>query len=816
MWSLLQDLRFGTRLLRTHPGFAATAVLTLALGIAANATVFSWIDAILLRPIAGASDSHQLAALEGVSPTGEPLSISYADFRDYQRGLTAVSGIAATDFIPFSLGPAESAQHVWGEMVSTNYFRVLGVKPQVGRFFLPEEDRDTPGGFPLAVISDRLWRLRYHGDPRIAGRVERMNGHQIAILGVAPAAFHGTMTGLTLDVWMPLVMVQEMGGIARFSPGDRGTRFLRPVVRLRPGAGLAQARAEVAVMDRRLAVLAGRPNDGTTATLQPLWASHLGAQPLLLGPLRILMGACVLVLLIACANVANLLLARAVSRQKEFGIRLALGSGRGRLMRQLLAEVALVVGAAAVIGIWLTLWMGESLSYLLPRTELPVVMGYGLNGHVLAFTIALCALSTVIAAALPAIYSTRTDLNEALKEGGRSGSHGTRSHRARTLLVVGEVALTAVALIGAGLFARSFQNSRAADPGLDTRNVLVSRFYTNNAGYTAAQQKLFYRKLRQRLEADPRVTAVSYSIVVPLGFGDGPHNNVQVEGYLPPPGADTRVPFSVVSPGYFESLHIPLLAGRDFTAQDDGTGMLAVIVNQAFVRRYFGGREAVGRKVRWGGRWYTVVGVAKDNNLHRRVETVQPFLFAPYEQNFLVGWDTYLLVRTVGDPDAVAGTLRREVAALDPKTGLFDSLTMAEFTEGSLYAQKVAAALLSVLGAFSLVLAAVGLYSVMAYAVSERTQEIGIRMAMGARPGAVAAMVLREGLGMTLAGLIAGCAAALAAARLVSGMLVGVSAADPVAFAGAAVFLPLVAAVACYLPARRATRLEPMTALRSE
>lgn len=812
----MQDFRFGLRMLKRSPGFTAVAVLTLALGIAVNSTVFSWIDAVLLHPLPGVHNLQGLALIEIVTPSGEFLSTSYLDYRDYRDNLKQVSGVAIGRITPLSVGDKGRTERAWAELVSANYFDVLDVKPVLGRAFLPEEGGDLEGGYPVAVISHRMWQDRFGGDPKVLGRTIRLNRHELTIVGVAPPKFRGSLVGVVFDVWMPVTMATAMGT----GNGTLHARSCRDItstlIRMKPGVTIEQAGAEAGALARRLSAMYPDTNRGVDARVVPIWKGHLGAQGMLLKPLRILMAVCLLLLLIVCANVANLLLARAVSRQREFGIRLALGAQRGRLARQLLTETLLLAGAGAMVGALLVMWMEQSLASLLPQMDIPIDVGGGFSLPTLGFTVVIVAAVTLVSGTVPALLSARADLNETMKEGGRAGA-GTQSHRLRGLLVTAEVALAMVALIGAGLFFRSFQNASGVQPGFDMTNMSMSQFYLSNAGYSGREQHEFCRRLRERMEAKPGVIGMTYSDVVPLAMpGDSsPYHQIEVDGYTPAPNEQMVVHRATVPPGHFELMSIPLLEGRDFTGMDERGKPRVIIVNETFARRFFRGRDPIGRKVRIGGSAATVIGLVKDSKYHRLVEAALPFFYIPFDQWFGPGLNFAVLLKTSGDPMLLTPVLRREALALNPDA-VFHSRLMADATISSLYAQRVAASLLSVVGLVCLALVAIGLYSVMSYAVSQRTPEFGIRMAVGASPKHVFALVVREGLRLTVPGLAAGIAAALAMARLVSGMLFQVSAADPATFAGSAAFLGVVAATASYLPALRATRVDPMRALRCQ
>jgi len=636
-------------------------------------------------------------------------------------------------------------------------------------------------------------------------------------VGVAPAEFRGTIPGLAFELWAPAVMGTQLNLMPDWMIADRQTRSFLAVARLKPGVRMEQARAEITSVSQELARSYPRTNQGMSATVLPVWKGHFGAQAMLLGPLRILMAVCGVVLLIVCANIANLLLARAVARQKEFGLRMALGAGRMRLVRQLLAESLVLALLGAVAAAPLYLWMTQALGYLVPPGALPVALEVPLNADILGFTMLVCMVACVVSGVAPALHTSRTDLNEVLKVGGgRTGSAGGRSRGLRRLLVIGEVALALVAIIGAGLFARSFQLARRIDPGFDARNVLVSHLYLSTAGYSLPARKLFCRRLRERLESQPGVVAATYADMVPLGFDTGPWEDLQIEGYVPSPSENMKIYRNMVAPGYFSLMRIPLSDGRDFTEHDDEKSQRVMIVTERFARRFFAGRNPIGRRVHGWGEWFTVVGVAKDSKYHTPDEATKPYFYVPFRQVYREDLAIAIYVRTAADPTLALPLVRREIRSLDPNVSVFDAMPLTEFIGASLFAQKVAALLLAVLGAVALLLAAVGLYSVMAYAITQRTQEIGIRMALGARPASVLALAIREGMGMTAGGLLIGILVALAVTRLASGLLVNVSATDPLIFGGAAIFLAVVALAASYIPARRATHVDPNVALRCE
>ena len=816
MGTFVRDVRYGLRMMLGSPGFTLVAVLTMAIGIAATTTVFSWMDGLLLRPLPGVGDPDQVVALETVTASGDHLLTSYPDYRDLRDHATLLDGLATTQPRPVNIGEGTHAERVWIEMVSGNYFDVLRVKPLLGRFFTGAERDDAPGGKPVAVLSYALWKSRFEGDPAILGKTLRINRLPYTIIGVAPEEFRGAETGLAFELWAPAMMYGQLSAAGDFYLRDRKTRMFFGLARLKPGVTVEQARDEVASIARRMAEADADTNTGIGATLLPMWKSTFSAQHILLAPLGILMGVCTLVLLIACANVANLLLARATARDREFSIRLALGAPRGRLIRQLLTESLLLAGAGSLLGLIMTAWLRGSLKWLLPTSATPTVLDPTLNLGVFAFTEALAVVVAALSGLAPALHAARTNVDEALKEGGRSGAAGARSQRLRAALVVAEVALAVVALVGAGLFVKSFETAKSINPGFDTHNVVIGAFHLSTAGYNQEQSESFCRRLRERLESTPGVQAVSYADTVPLGFIGGAWEDLEIEGYVPAPSENMKIDRNLVAPGYFSLMRIPLLEGRDFTDHDDGKSLPVMIVNQEFVRRFMAGQNIIGRRVRGWGKWFTVVGVARDSKYHSISEGQRPYFYIPIRQVFRPEYPLSFHVRTAAAPERAVAMLRREAQAIDPAVAMFDAMPLAEYISQSLFGQKVAASLLSVLGAVALLLASIGLYSVMAYSISRRTHEIGIRMAIGAEPRHVLRLAIRQGMTYALAGLAIGAALAAALAHLASAALIGVSPNDPLIYGAVAAFLAGLSLLASWIPAWRASHIDPMVALRCQ
>jgi len=816
MTTLLRDLRQGLKTLARNPGFAAVAILTIGIGIGANTTIFSWVRAMLLNPLPGAVQPERIIAIENTAPDGAPLTTSFLDFTDFRDNLKFVHSLTAWTTNVFSVGEAPNTSRVWGEMVSGNFFELLGVKPEAGRFFSGAERDDTQNAYAVVVISHSYWKTRYRSRPSAIGSLLRINRTPFTIIGVAPEGFHGSRSGLDYELFLPLTMYGQLTHTGNWMLRDRNTRNFFLFGRLAPGVTIEQARSEVQALANRMAVADADSNKGVGAIVLPVWQTHFGTQAMLLTPMAILMAASGVVLLIVCANLANLLLARATGRAKEFSIRLALGAGPVRLARQLLTETLLMAIAGSVSGFILAGLLGGALRWLLPAVELPTTVQPPLDGQVLLFTTALAFVVAILAGLAPAIHAACANINEMLKQGGRSGVSTSHSHRLRGLLVTSEVALAVIALVGAGLFLKSFQTARSMDPGFSPDGVALARLDFSAAGYNAQQTDNFCRRLRERLEQQPGVTAVSYDDSVPLGFNWGNWESLEIEGYIPGPNENMKIFRDLVSPGYFDSMKISLLDGRDFDLRDDANSLPVMIVNQEFARRFMANRSVIGRKVHGWGKWFTIIGVAKDSKYHRATDSPEPFFYVPIRQIFRPEYGLTFHVRTSASVNKAISALRQESAALDPSLTIFDAEPMTEYIAASLFGTKLAASLLSVLSGIGLLLAAVGLYSVMAYSVAQRTSEISIRVTLGAQPREIMRLVIRQGMTFAIAGLLCGFLSSAALARVISAMLVGVSPADPLVYAAAATFTLLITLASAAIPAWRALSVDPAVALRSQ
>jgi len=810
MGTLIQDLRFGWRMALKSPGFTLVAILTLAVGIATNSAVFGWIESVLLNPLPGVAEGGRLMAFETRAPNGEPINVSYPDYLDYRDHLKQISGLVAAQIAAFQLGEADHAERVWGEVVTGNYFSTLGVRPLLGRTFTPEEAADRKAE-PVVVLGEDLWRRKYQADAGIVGRTVRLNGRQMTVVGVAPGAFHGSLPGVRFELWAPYMMAPALNLMPEWMPRDRGTRSQFCIARLRDGATLEQARAEASALAQIMAER-NQQDRGLGVALLPVWQGHFGVQAALRDPLRLLMAVCGVVLLVVCANVANLLLARASAREKEFSLRLALGARSTRLMRQLFTECLLLAVAAAVVALPMIDWFGRAIVWLMPGGTLPIVVEIRQDWQVFAFTAVISLVVTLLAAVAPAWHTMHADLAGAMNDGGRGGSAGRAAQRLRSALVGCEVALALVALIGAGLFTRSFFLASATHPGFETKGIDVAHAALASAGYSVDDRIQFCQRLRARLEQQPGITAAAYADTIPMDIAWKAWEDLRIVGYEPEPGENMKLGRNVISPGFLAMLGIKLHEGRDFSDLDTRDKEQVMIVNESFARRFFRNRQAIGGRVRGWGRWFTIVGVAADAKYNSQDEAPQPHFYVPFSQVYRADLPVSFLVKGASAMDA----MRRETRTMDPGVGLYDVMPLGEYIGAALVGKRVAAALLAVLGLIALLLAGVGLYGVMSYSMTRRTREIGIRMAMGARSADVLRLVVGQGLRMTLGGVAAGLALSAVLTPLAASLLYQVSAFDPLIFLGATLFLVAIGALAAYVPARRAARVELNKALRWE
>jgi macrolide transport system ATP-binding/permease protein len=812
--NFLQDVRFGLRMLRRSPGFSLLAILCLTLGIGATAAVFSWIEGILFRPYPAVAHQERLVAIGGTSrdePLGTPLS--WPDFQDLQRSCTLCETLFVSKITGTTLSIGDRAERTTGSIVSANYFDAIGVPPVLGRGFLPGEDQGQ-SAHPVAVISYQLWQGRFRGDRQIVGKTQRLNGVMHTIVGVAPEGFYGTFVGWGMNFWVPASMedIFESGG---YKLEDRGARWIESYARLKPGVTFAQAQQEFAAISGRLEVEYPASNRGRAIRLWPLWQTPFNNAGTLLPTLEIMLAVVAFVLLIACANVGNLLLVRSFARHHEMSVRLAVGAGRARLWQQLLTEglVLSVFGAAG--GLLVAYWCRHALVLLFPaRGGVQMHLPGEIDWRVLALSAGVCLATTLLMGLVPALQTGKIDIAQSMKmeSVGVVGGHGGAWVRSGLVLV--QVSLSFVLLVGVGLLMQSLLKVRTASPGFNTRGVQDTAIDLVSAGYTPARAQTFQDALLERVRALPGVESAAFAKMTPLSYVSSASAPIVVDGYQPPPEESPTVEYNEVGDNYFVTMGIPLVAGREFTRADDEKAALVAVVNETMAQLYWQGRSPLGQRLQLKGRSMQVVGIAKDSKYSSVREKPTPFSFVPLRQNSLRG--SVLNIRTPLAPQTMATAIAREVHALDSNLAPYEVITMQEQLDRSTSAQMVAVTLVGILGTLALVLAAIGLYGVMSYAVSQSTRELGLRMALGAGASNLLRLVLSRGLALTGAGVLLGAATALLLTRLLGNLLYKVSPRDPVAFGCAFAVMALVSVAACLLPAWRAARTDPMRALRTE
>ncbi len=812
MNELAQDLRYGLRQLRRNPGFTVVAVLTLALGIGATSTIFSWINSTLLNPIPGVTSTGDLVSVMRGTISEHPTPpFSYPDFLDLSRENQSFTGLLAYHDDFMSLTGNRKPERIYGALTTANYFKVLDVRPVLGRGFLPQEGTEQ-GSAPVVVISYAIWQSHFASDPSAVGRTLQINRHPYTIVGVAPPHFEGCKTGLHNDVWVPLGMDREMWGSNRFN--QRGTFWLNVLGRLRPGVTRQQAAGETNVVMQQIAAATPNIERGPNQiTLDPLWRSPFGANVYLYRTLPLLLGLAAVLLLLACTNVANLLLVRLVPRQREIALRLAMGASRARLIRQLLVEsllIALAGGAAAML---LTTWSAGTFASFFPPTSLPLSLNGRANGSVLLAILVVSILTAVVFGILPAWRTSRlapiTVINE---EAGRASGGVHRSRLSRTL-VVAQISLSLLMLIAAGLFTRSFRNEQNSNPGFDPNHVLLASYNLESVDETPEQRITFDQRLLERVRALPGVKSATLADFSPLSFTIH-SRDVLPEGYVPQPHESMEIDRGNVAPDYFQTLRTPLMAGREFTLHDDARSQPVVIVNQEFCKRYWPGQDPLGRKIVTNGQSLTVIGVAQNAKYRLLRYPPEPAIFLPLYQHYQDQLTIHL--RVAGAPGAFAPAVKRIVTEMNPHLPLFHVTTLrASMQFGSLF-ERIAATLVGSFGLLALLLAAVGIYGVVAFATRQRTHEIGIRIALGAGRRDVLRLVVGQGLKLALIGVSVGIAAALVLTQFLASRLYGVKPADPLTFIAVSLILIAVTLAACYIPARRAAKVDPMVALRNE
>ncbi|MGQ0642107.1 MAG: ABC transporter permease [Gemmatimonadaceae bacterium] len=813
MSTLLQDIRYAVRTLLRNPLFTVIGVFTLALGIGLNSAVFSAAEALLLRPLPGVRNSHELVQLyRSYTGSVDYGSSSVPHYMDLRKRMTDVfSGVATWTYVPLSLSTGGRNERIIAQIVSANIFSVLGVGAERGRLFVTAEDVGV-GAHPVAVVSHTGWRTIFGSDPQIVGREIVLNGYKYSIVGVTPAEFRGPLPLATPMIWVPLMQAGHVRPGEEHLLENRGRSNMNVIARLAPGVTAEQARQRLTAFT---AVLTEEYPDvyrRTGALLVP--QSESGIHPQFrnaqVGLTATVMGVVALLLLIACVNVANLFLARARGRWREMSVRLSLGARRGRLVRQLLTESVLFSLLAGGTGLLLASAVISAANGIRLPMDIAIEPDLRVNTTVLVFTVAVSLLTGIIFGLVPALHATRPSLVPALK--GEAPAGGKKSRMSRGL-VVAQLALSLTLLVVAGLFGRSLRSATAIDKGFNSDNLLTANVDVGLQGYSRPRGTVFFAQLKSRLEQLPNVRAVGYADIIPLSL-NSQQRGVTIPGYTPQENERMEADYASVTPGYFEAMAIPILAGRTFTARDDSASAPVLIVNQQFAQRFWKGGDPLGRIVRLAERDFTVVGMVPNGKYRTLGEDPIPYMYTPHAQAYS-DWMT-IFVRTTGEPLDIAPALRSEVAALDANLPISDLRTMNSALGTALLPARLTGSVIGIFGVLGLVLAAVGLYGVMSYSVAQRTREIGIRVAVGAGDRQVLGLVMRQGMLLVAIGTVFGVTGAFAAWRLSRGLLYGDTALDPITLIGVIAVLSAVALLAIWVPARRAARVDPIVALKTE
>jgi macrolide transport system ATP-binding/permease protein len=809
----VQDLRYGLRQLLRSPGFSVLAVSCLTVGIGANAAVFSWFEGILFRPYPGVAHQERLFAVAAtVKGETRPDLLSWPDFLDLRRECTLCEDSFVSSITGSTLSVGDHAETARGSIVSANYFDAIGVHPMLGRGFEPGDDIGR-NSHPVVVISYDMWRERYKGDPQIVGKLQRFNNMPHTIIGVAPEGFYGTFVGWAIQFWVPVSMQETFQG-GGYKLEDRGAPWIESYVRLKPGFSRAQAQQQISSVSTRLQQDYPLTNRGRSIGLWALWQTPFNHAGELLPMLEVMVAVVGFVLLIACANVGNLLLIRSFTRRHEMSMRLAIGATRVRLVKQLLTEGLILAALGTVGGLLVASWCRHALALLLPtRSGVAMYLPGQMDARVMAMSAGVSLVVTLIVGMIPAFQTRHLDLVGSLKADS-AGVLGARGKAwMRSGLVVFQVSLSFILLVAAVLLVESLEKIRSINPGFTTARVMTTGIPLIAAGYDISRAKSFQNELVDRLARLPGVESVALAGVTPLGYIPFSSAPIAVDGYQPAPEEQAEVEYNQVGPAYFATLGIPLLSGRDFLRTDDENMPLVAIVNRTMVSRYWHGQDPVGRRLRVKARWARVIGVVADSKYESMREAPKPFFYVPVQQNFIR--EPYLNIRTTRSLQSTAVAVLHEVHELDQSLALYEMITLQEQVSRSNSSQRAAVALVSTLGGFALLLAAVGLYGVMSYAVAQSMRELGLRMALGADAANLIRLVMSRGLRLTVGGVFLGTLAALAGTRLLGQLLYNVSPRDPVVFGLAFAVMMSTAIVACLFPAWRASRTDPARVLRA-
>ena len=806
METLIQDIRYVLRSLRKSPGFALVAILTIGLAVGMNTVAFTWMERFVLKPLPGVPASDELIAVVSAGPGGDIWQMSYPNYRDWREGVRSFEGLTAQSFEELSLRTTGPAQRAWGVFAAANYFEVLRVRAALGRTFRPEEETQAT---PVAVISHDLWQRTFAGDSGVVGRHMMLNGHDFTIIGVAPEKFAGTINVLRFDLWVP-VTLYELLTPHRGLLTSRGDNNFDGIARLKQGVTIEQARQEINALNRRLA---DTYPDLRNTTVSVRWFRDAGPTPFFRPLMGALLGITFVVLLVACANLANLLLARAAARRREIGIRLAVGAGRARLVRQLLTESLVLALGGGVVGVLIALWGKDTMTALLPAAPFPIFVEFDLDSRVLGVAFGVSVLTSVVFGLVPALQASRAELVPALRDGAATGPVG-RSW-VQSALVASQVALALVCLVSAGLFVRGLQRAQSVDLGMrDPRHVLLAGTDFFRAGYTDSTGPAVLERLLERVRALPGVRSASVATGIPLSLNGMPSTSIAVEGYTFPPDETNAIPFSQVGPDYFETIGTPIVRGREFTAEDRATSLQVAVVSERFARRYWAGADPIGKRITVNGRERTVVGVARNTGHEMIAGGAPPVFFRPISQSWQAGLT--IIVRVEGDPSSLQQALRHAFQEVDPGLPVTDVRTLAEHLGAASFIQRIGAWVLATFGVLALGLSAVGLFGVLSYSVAQRTREMGVRIAIGASRRDVLGLIVGRAMRLTAIGLGVGIVLAAGAGQLLRSQILDVSPLDPVTFVVVVALLAAVAFLAAWLPARRAARVDPIIALQAE
>jgi len=809
----MQDFRYGFRQLWRSPGFSVLAVMCLTLGIGANTAVFSWMEGILFRPYPLVAHQERLFAVGGtVQGQSNGDFLSWPDFLDLRRNCTLCDDAFVTSITGSTLNIGDHAEVTTGSIVSANYFDAIAVHPILGRTFQPGEDVGS-NSHPVVVISYQFWRNHFKGDPQIIGKTQRLKNVVHTIIGVTPEGFYGTFVGREIQFWVPASMEETFHG-GGYKLEDRGARWIESYAYLKPGVSRAQAQEQISAFAARLQNDYPATNRGRSIKLWSLWETPFNHAGELLPILEVMVAVVAFVLLIACANVGNLLLVRAFVRRHEMSVRLAVGANRLRLVKQLLTEGLILSALGTAGGLLVAYFCRHALVLLLPTgVGAGMYLPGQMDARVIAMSVGVCLLVTLIVGIIPAFQTRHLDVAGPLKADSSSVVGARGRARMRSALVVFQVSLSFILLVGAALLLESLQKIRTTSPGFSTRGVAVTGVSLVAAGYDIPRARTFQNELIDRLNGLPGIESAAFASVTPLGYMTYPSSPIAVDGYQPSPDEQPEIEYNRVGPNYLATLGIPLLSGREFARNDDENAPLVAIVNRTMMMRYWRGQDPVGLRLQVKGHWVRIVGVVADSKYESMAESPKPFFYVPLHQD--PSREPELNIRTTQSLQTTMAAVLREVHALDENLALYEVITLQEQVNRATSPQLVAVTLVSILGGLALILSAVGLYGVMSYAVAQSRRELGLRMALGARADNLLRLVLSRGLRLTGAGVLFGTVIALALTRLLGKLLYNVSPHDPVLFGSALVVMTITAIAACLLPAWRAARTDPARVLRN-